>query len=198
MKIHNIEQGTDQWLQLRLGKFTASTFKNLFMKPTTATYKKEIYRVAFERLAGKTPEETYVNDAMLRGKEMEEEARSWYEVENNVLVREVGFVEMNEWVGVSPDGLVEDGLLEIKCPLYNTQIDHLLSGKLPSEYKWQVQGQLWVTKREWCDFVSYHPDLDKLTVRVKRDEEAIENLETRINESIEKVKEIINKLKEQK
>lgn len=195
MLVHNIDQGTPEWLKIRQGKFTASTFKNLFLKPSTATYKKEIYRVAFERITGESPEESYVNDAMLRGKEMEHEAREWYEKEYNVLVQEVGFVERDEWTGVSPDGIVGDGLIEIKCPLFSTQIDYLLDGKLPTEYKYQVHGQLWVCEKEWCDFVSYHPKLEKLVIKVERDEKIIKELETRVNEAIEEVQEIINKLK---
>jgi putative phage-type endonuclease len=195
MLVYNLPQGTQEWLDIRKGKFTASTFKNLFMKSSTATYKKEIYRVAYERITGESPEETYINDAMLRGKEMESEAREWYEKKYNELVQEVGFVEKNEWVGVSPDGIVKDGLIEIKCPLYNTQIEYLLDGKLPSEYKYQVHGQLWVCEKEWCDFVSYHPKLDKLVLRINRDEKIIKELETRINEAVEEVQEIINKLK---
>ena len=75
-----------------------------------------------------------------------------------------------------------------------THIGYLRAGKLPSIYRWQVQGQLWVSERQWCDFLSYHPKLDKLLIRVERDEKAIKQLEERINEAIEETKEIINKL----
>ena len=42
MKFYDIEQNTPEWLELRKGKFTASTFKDLFSKPTTVSYEKAI------------------------------------------------------------------------------------------------------------------------------------------------------------
>ena len=197
MIVHTIEQRSKEWYQLRCGKFTASTFAKLMGKKTNKGYQDEIYRVAYETLTDEPVSNGCVNAAMQHGIDTEPEARLWYEKHENVFVEEVGFIERNEFVGVSPDGLVDDnGVLEIKCPQYNTQIDYLLKHWLPSEYKWQVQGLLWVSEREWCDFLSYHPKLDKLLVRVRRDESAIKELETRINEVIEETKEVINKLKQ--
>lgn len=194
MVIHKIDQRTEEWHQIKLGKFSASTFAKLMGKKENKGYTDELYRVAYEKLTGEHIF-TYVNGAMQNGIDLEPEAQMYYEGLRNDFIEEVGFIEMNEWVGVSPDGLVNgDGLLEIKCPQWNTQIDYLLKGKLPSQYKWQVQGQLWVSERKWCDFLSYHPKLDKLLIRVNRDEKAIKELETRINEAIEETKEIIKKL----
>jgi len=194
MLFHNVEQNTDEWMGLRRGKFTASSFKNLMMKDTTVTYKKELQRVAFERVTGKSPE-FYVNDAMIRGHELEPEARSWYEVQANNFVDNGGFYELDEWVGASPDGIIDDGLLEIKCPLFNTHIEYLMNEKLPTEYKWQIQGQLYVCSAEWCDFISYHPDLKPLLLRVERDDKAIKKLEETLKVAIEKTQEIIERIK---
>jgi len=80
----------------------------------------------------------------------------------------------NVEAGASPDGLIgEDGLLEIKCPLAHTHVGYLREGVLPPKYIPQVQGQLWVTGRQWCDFVSYHPELKIMIVRVERDDSYI-------------------------
>jgi hypothetical protein len=90
-------------------------------------------------------------------------------------------------VGVSPDGLVGDvGMTEYKCPMPKTHLEYLRleSGKCPSAYRWQVQGQLWVAEREWCDFVSYNPDFPEnaqlIIRRVMRDEKAINELEIEV------------------
>jgi len=195
MKIHNIDQGTDEWLELRKGKFTASEFKNILGKDTLVGYKDAVYKNAYERLTGKSPE-VFVSDWMKRGTELEGVARSFYEFENHIEVDEVGFVEMSEWIGCSPDGLIGDsGMLEIKCPKFTTHIGYLLAQKLPSTYKPQVQGQLWVCEREWCDFMSYSEDLKPFILRVERDEKYIKELEIKINIAIEKVKQIIEELK---
>lgn len=189
-----IEQGTLEWKQLRLGKFTASRFAKLMGNKSTKGYQDEIYRVAYEKKTGNVVE-SYVNSSMQRGTELEPIARTAYENLKNVFVDEVPFIELNEWVGVSPDGLIDDkGMLEIKCPEWNTHIDYLVGGKLPTLYKWQVQGQLWVAKRDWCDFFSYHPDLEPLLIRVKRDEKLIKQLEERVNEAIEEVKIVMEKI----
>lgn len=186
-----VEQRSPEWFNLRIGKFTASTFKNLFAGSNTQTYKNEIYRVVFERLTKKSPENV-VTEYMQRGTELEPEARSVYELETGNNVKESGFFELNEWIGASPDGLIrEDGLIEIKCPKYSTMIEYMIKNKVPSEYIWQIQGQLWVTERKWCDFVAYHPDLPILIIRVLRDENKIKELELAVNQAISEVKKIL-------
>lgn len=186
-----VEQRSPEWFNLRIGKFTASTFKNLFAGSNTQTYKNEIYRVVFERLTKKSPENV-VTEYMQRGTELEPEARSVYELETGNNVKEPGFFELNEWIGASPDGLIrEDGLIEIKCPKYSTMIEYMIKNKVPSEYIWQIQGQLWVTERKWCDFVAYHPDLPILIIRVLRDENKIKELELAVNQAISEVKKIL-------
>lgn len=195
MIIHRIHQRTDEWYELKRGRFSASGFSKLMGKKENKGYQDELYRVAYERITGQRVE-TYTNQAMRDGVENEPFARKYYEKKNNVFVDEVGFIERDEWVGVSPDGLIDNnGMLEIKCPQWNTQIDYLLSYKVPSEYRYQLQGQLWIAEREWVDFLSYREDLDKLEIRVYRDEKIIKELETRVNEAIEEVQEIINKLR---
>ena len=194
--IYTVEQGTEEWLELRKGKFTASEFKNILAKETTQAHKDIIYKVVYERITNQSPI-NFVSDWMKRGSELESTARLFYEFENDVEVIQIGFAELNEWVGCSPDGMIGDnGMLEIKCPKFSTHIDYLLKGKLPSEYKPQIQGQLWVCEREWCDFMSYSEHLKPFILRVKRDDKYIKELETKINLAIEKAKEIIKKLEE--
>ena len=192
---HDVEQNTDEWMGLRLGKFTASSFKDLFAAKTTATYQKAIKKVAYERLTGESPE-SFKSAYMDRGHEMEPLAKEAYEMETFNDVQEPGFFELNEWVGASPDGLIgEDGLWENKAPAYNTMIDYLIKGTVPSIYIKQIQGQMWVADRKWCDFMCYHPKLKSLIIRVERDETIISELKAKIEESIIEVKNIINKIK---
>jgi len=192
---HDIQQNTNEWFELRKGKFTASTFKDLFAKETTATYEKAIYRVVFERLSGDLVTSEFQSAYMKRGRELEPEALKRYSLITFNKVDYAGFFEYNEWIGASPDGLIgTDGLVEAKCPAYNTMINYLLKKTLPNEYYWQVHGQMFVTGRKWVDFLAYHPSLETVVLKVNRDEKIIKELQTKLNESIEKVKSIIEKL----
>lgn len=190
MVIHNFDQHSEEWFAIRRGKFTASTFKDLFATKTTATYQNAIKKVAFERITGESPE-SYTNEYMARGTELEPFARKAYEDYTFTEVKEVGFYELNEWVGCSPDGIVGEGIIEIKCPSYATMLDYLCNPKLPNQYVHQVQGQLWITNAKWADFVAYHPKLPFMVLRIERDEKLIKELEEKLNSCIEEVKKII-------
>ena len=211
--IYNFDQGTEEWFAIRRGKFTASTFKDLFATKSTATYQNAIKKVAYERLTGESPE-SFTNDYMARGSELEPQARRAYESYTFTEVEQVGFYELNEWVGCSPDGIImpgiddnlvyiqktgsdslwspTKGLIEIKCPSYATMIDYLRAKKLPNQYLYQVQGQMWITGAGFCDFVAYHPKLPLLVVRVMRDENVIEELKAKIDTAIKEAQEIID------
>ena len=172
MIIHEIEQGTEEWDVIRCGKITASRFSDVMAKGAGKTRKSYMMKILAERLSG-MKQDSYSNDSMQWGIEKEQEAREYYESVNGVVVRQVGFVEENDYLGCSPDGLVgEDGLLEIKCPNTATHIQYILDGKFPSIYKAQVQGQMLICNRSWCDFVSFDPrveDRPYLPIRVNRD-----------------------------
>lgn len=193
MKFHDIEQGSEEWLSLKRGKFTCSKFGDLFMAKNTAGYRNAIYQVVFERLTGETPE-SFSGNWMERGHEFEAEGREKYELITFNKISNGGFCELNEWIGGSPDGFVGKNLIECKCPKYSTQIDYLIEKKLPKIYEKQVQGQLYVTGVKWCDFMCYHPKLKPLIIRVERDEEIIKEIESKLLENIEKAKLILKKL----
>lgn len=194
MKFYDIEQNSDEWMDLRRGKFTCSIFGDLFMGKNTAGYRNAIYQVVFERLTGETPE-NFSGNWMKRGHEFEAEGLEKYELTTFNKITNGGFCELNEWVGGSPDGFVGKNLAEIKCPKYSTQIDYLISKQLPKIYEKQVQGQLYVTGAKWCDFMCYHPKLKPLIIRIERDETIIKEIESKLAESIEKAQSIITKLK---
>lgn len=192
---HDIIQNSDAWFELRKGRFTASTFKDLFLGKTTKGYEKSIYRPVYERLTDESPE-SFSSEYMERGHELEPLAKDYYEMETFDTVENGGFFTLGEWVGASPDGLIgSGGLIEIKCPAYNTMINYMLKKELPAIYKWQVYGQLYVTGRSWCDFMTFHPKLKPVIIRIERDETIIKELEMKLNESIEIAESILLKLK---
>lgn len=194
----NIEQGSLEWIALRCGKFTASTFSDLFMGKTTKGYNEAINKIVFERLTGEVPE-SYKNEYMERGTELEPIARQTYELETFNKVKQVGFIELDEWVGCSPDGLVGiDGHLEIKVPKWNTLINYILDDIIPKDYMIQMQGQLYISGRQWCDFYVWHPKFKSMLRRVPRDEKMIVDIQNKIKEAIEEAKIRIGKMIENK
>jgi putative phage-type endonuclease len=197
--IKDIEQGSQEWLQLRLGIATASNFKKIIT--STGVESKSLKDYAFELASDSLltePEASFQSEAMIRGNELEEEARSYYSFVNDVKIDQVTFIKKDE-IGYSPDGLIgENGVIEIKCPLKKNHLKYLIDNKLPSEYKPQVQGGLHISEREYCDFISYHPlfkdDKKMFVVRVYRDEEYIKKLSDLLTKTIELKNEILTKL----
>jgi dihydrofolate reductase len=135
---------------------------------------------------------------MQRGTELEPLARNFYELMTDNEVTEVGFCMHDQaQCGISPDGLIGDeGGLEIKCPAPQTHVKYLRDNKLPTQYKQQVQGCLWITGREWWDFVSFHESMPVMTVRVQRDDDYIQLLEAEVLKAVETIETEVNRLKE--
>ncbi len=195
--IYDVEQGSEAWHELRCGRFTASKFKDLMASTSTATYQGLIDTIVGEILS-ETTEPTYSNDIMQRGIDLEDEAADLYESINEIPCEKIGFVTNDnvfpDYVGVSPDRVVGDGILEIKCPLMKTHISYLRKGVLPNVYKWQVQGQLLVTDAEYCDFMSYYPNIKPFILRVLPNVEMQNELKNRIESSIDLIKQILKEI----
>lgn len=200
--IKDIEQGSDEWLRLRMGVATASNFDKIITAKTakeSSTLPKYSLQLATEMLLDK-PEEGYKNNAMQRGNELEPLARQVYQEETLQAVDEITMFKSDCGnFGYSPDGLVgDDGLIEIKCPLATTHLSYILDGSMPSDYIQQVQCGLWISERQWCDFVSYHPNFKEkklFIVRVERDEEYISKLAELGKKAIAIRDELIHKIK---
>ena len=188
--IHTMEQGSEEWHAVKLGLISASNFKTAIGKPG-ATRTKLMYKLIGERgyPEGVTTE-SYSNDAMLRGIELEAEARAKYEPLGHVT--EIGFYQLNDDIGVSPDGLVgDDGAIEIKCPNTATHCQYIDENRMQPVYVQQVQGILWVTGRKWCDFISYDPRYASIPfwhIRVDRDEKIIAEIEVKVNAFVDEMK----------
>ena len=201
--IEIIEQRTDAWFEARIGKVTASRVADVIAKTKTgysATRDNYMAQLVCERLTGQKGE-TFTNAAMQHGTETEPLARLSYEVAQNVLVDEVGFVfhPSIEMAGASPDGLVnDDGLIEIKCPNTATHIETLLSQTVPGKYNTQMQFQMACTGRKWCDFVSFDNrlphELQLFVKRVPRDDAFIKQIEAEIVQFLAELDDKITKL----
>lgn len=200
-----IAQGSEEWHQLRCGKITASRVGKLMARTKSGwstSRANEITAVALERLTG-AREDGYTNAAMQRGTELEPEARSAYEAYRGVLVEEVGFIVHPEypWLGCSPDGVIDDGLLEIKC--HDAMAKSLESirtdGKsTATEYRMQLLAQMAVTGAKWVDVAVYDPrfpaPLRLVVHRVERDETAIEELIASLAEAEAEITAIVDEL----
>ena len=186
--LHYCEQRSDEWFQLRLGKVTASHFSTA--RSNGSGRKTYMMKLLAERMTG-IPHENYSAKWMDEGSELEPEAREYYEKVKGVEVEQIGFVDIGD-VGASPDGFVGDeGMIEIKCPFPSTHLGYILKGTFPSEHKAQVQGQLWVCGRKWVDFISYDPRVSNrpmFVIRVNRDEVYISDIAKKINQFVEELK----------
>lgn len=205
-----VEQGSPEWFAQRLGRITASNFGALMTLPrskkdreagliseTARTY---LVKKVSEVLTGMSKE--FTTQSMEWGSETEDEARKIYELENMVEVKQIGFaiLESNPIVGGSPDGLVgDDGIIEIKCPDSNTFTGYLLGDSIVKGYMAQIQGNLWILDRLWCDFIVYDPrvireDLRIHIMRVNRDDEYISKIAQAVDRALIHYGAMLNKL----
>lgn len=198
MKRFDLEQQTPEWQSIRLGKPTASSFDKIITLAGEKSKQREkyMYQLAGEIITGQK-EETYQNAAMERGCELEEEARNLYQIVKDCTVEKVGFCSDDlEQYGCSSDGFVgDDGLVEIKCPTMAVHVSYILGQKLPADYHQQVMGQLLVTGRKWCDFVSYYPAMKLFIVKVYRDEVFINKLREELELFCKELKNVVEKIK---
>jgi len=188
MIILDIPQQSPEWFEARLRVASASNFGKIVTSTGQASKQAVAYanKLFDEGITGKR-KESFQSAAMLHGIETEDEARKYYEFMNDVTVQQVGLVYLDErrLVACSPDGLIgEDGGLEIKCPDPHTHDEYIQAGTLPSTYKQQVQGSLWVTGRKWWDFVSYVPGMPDFILRVERDESYIDRLAVHVEKFV--------------
>lgn len=201
---HDVEQRSDEWHALRLGKVTASRVADVVAKTKSgwgASRANYMAQLVAERLTGAIAE-SYTNAAMQRGTDLEAEARSTYEFFTNRIVTEMGFVDHPSIAdaGASPDGAVGPaGLVEIKVPNTSTHIETLLTGSVAAKYATQIQWQLACTKRAWCDYVSYDPRLPPsmslFIKRVPRDDALIKSLETDVTEFLAELRLTVHRLR---
>lgn len=200
-----ILQSSPEWASERLGCVTASRVADVIAKSrdkktwgaSRANYAAELI---VERLTGQVTE-GYKSAAMERGSEVEAEARLAYEFRRNVDVAPAALIRHPkiEWAAATPDGFVgEDGLIEIKSPNTSTHLETILGKKPQARYMTQMQWQLCVTGRKWCDFVSYDPRLPErmrfFLQRVPADQAVMCSLEKEVEIFLSEVDDTIKRL----
>jgi hypothetical protein len=177
---HDVRQYSEEHDRLKLGIPTSSNFHKIITpqgKPSKQWREYACVLIAERILQRKI--DFYKSTPMERGLIVEAEAADWYEFDQDVTVQRIGFItDVNHTIGCSPDRLVgNEGLLEIKAPLPQTQVEYWLSGEVNERFRPQVQGQLYVCQRSWVDILCWHDVLPKIVMRVEPDEKFIKALD---------------------
>ena len=182
------QQGSVEWHEARLGIPTASEFRRIVTPRGNRSSSRHAYRgeLLAEWALGEPVGGFTGTEDTERGQVLEPDARKYYAFVRDAEPREVGFIYRDEarLVGCSPDAMVGDGLLELKCPQPGNHLLWLAMGVLPAKHFAQVQGCLWVTGAAWLDFMSYHPGLPEFLKRVEPDEKYQKALDAHIPEFI--------------
>lgn len=196
-------QGTDAWRSARAGSLGASQIHEALAKTAKgwgASRENIKARLVAERLTG-APQDSFTNDAMRWGTDNEPAAREVYSFVQGVSVIEVGLRKHPTIEGshASPDGIVgDDGLVEIKCPNTATHIATLTGTPIADKYVKQMQWQMRVYDRQWCDFVSYDPrmptEMQLFVQRVERDDALIAEMEAAVSDFLAEVAATVDRL----
>jgi len=188
--IYDFSQYSPEWWKIREQRLTGSHAQAIGVNGKgLKTYTRKIMSEYYSS----AQIETYSNDDMRRGLEREDKAASEYSIEHMTVLKKVGFVTRGDHVGVSPDRLAdENGLVEIKCPKDSTYLDLLLDKKIDTKYIWQMQMQLLICEKDWCDYVVYNPNFEtRLFVqRIEPDAKKFKALEEGIESGIKMIKDI--------
>jgi hypothetical protein len=181
IKIHDVAQGSEEWIAARCGLLTASEMSRI-ITPTTlkpAANDKataHLYELLAQRIT-RYVEPTFISDDMMRGNLDEVDARALY-AKHYAPVQEVGFVTNDKWgftIGYSPDGFVgDDGLIECKSRRQKFQVEIIVNHKTDPAHMIQIQTALLVTGREWLDYVSYSGGLPLFVLRAYPDNKIME------------------------
>lgn len=206
MEYTGFEQGSPEWQKVRLGKVTGSRFDDLMHKgrggaasKTTESYMVEL----LSEIVTGLPADEIKAKPLEWGKKHEPSARACYSMDHSGRIKQVAFIDhpTQPRCGFSPDGLIgDDGILEIKCPFTSkVHLKTILTNQVPDEYYWQVQGGLWVTGRQWCDFVSFDPrcpdGLNTWVVRAFRENSDIADLSERVQKFVDQLEIKLSRLR---
>jgi len=196
MIIHDVEQGTDEWHQLRKKRLTASRASAIGANGKgLITYVMELMQDFYSS----AEKDNFTGKDMDRGNELEDSAGFIYSATTGNETRKIGFVEHSEFVGCSPDLYCQKrGLVEIKCPadkgFFNLLINPV-EKEIKSEYIWQMQMQMLICDKDWCDFVAYNPNFNTelIIIRIEKDQKKFDKLRLGFEEGVRLMKEIEDK-----
>ena len=195
------EQRSEEWFKARLGRITGSWFDRLMPTDSqkittfTDTQKKYLKEKAVEKIIGEQ-EQGYSSKYMEEGSEKEPQAKKYYELENYVVIQDVGFYQFGDNFGDSPDGITDDRCIEIKCPKSTTHLDYLLDPKkLLKNYQWQCYGHMIATGLRQCDLFSFDPrfpdDKKMVVVNIQFEQDKADLLMQRLELANQKLKEFL-------
>lgn len=196
MIIVDCDQRTPEWYAAKLAIPSTSMFGNIITPEGKASQSSTPYleQLVAEWLAGKQVDAFRGNKYTEEGKLREPAGEGLYQFETDHVLEQVGFIYRDErkLVGSSTDGLIKvggftAGVFEQKNPKGATMVHYIQSDEMPSIYKPQVQGELWVTDLDWCDFMVYHPDIGHKIWHVERDERYITLMSGYVNKFIERM-----------
>lgn len=207
-EVSTAEQGTEQWFIDRLGYVTASNMEAVMAKGQGVTRNKYLVKTACEILTGRPTTNSFKSKYMQAGNDNEPKARALYTAVTGNDVRQVGFCFIrSEKLGASLDGEIiqdDDGIMEIKNVIATEQVDLITTGKIKPRYIKQMQTQMYVKRKQWCDFTSvcfgdeengYLPDEHKIKIiRVYRDEDIIREIRKETAFFIHDLNQLLSKL----
>jgi hypothetical protein len=194
----DVIQNTPEWRALRAGIPTASQGHRIVTPKGERSKAQEgyLFELLAERILGEPIEDDYQSWWMGRGKDLEADAIEYYSLQTDMDTEPCGFITTDDGIaGCSPDRLVgEDGLLEIKCVKPANHVAYLLQvGEAVKDHRTQIQMQLWVSERHYCDLLSYCPGFPEALYRIERDElfitqirHAVEGFSVRLGELTER------------
>jgi putative phage-type endonuclease len=200
-----IEQRSQEWLNERVGFITGSRLNDVLAKKETAARKNYLLQLAIERINKKPAEPMFINEAMQRGIDKEDEAVICFEVNQGVFTEKCSFIKSKDipCFGASPDRLIgNDAILECKVPNTLTHMNYIIDNKLPTKYKAQVYGQMLVTERDRGYFMSWDDrtveGMELFVVEFKKENEYMDNLVKEITLFNKEVEELVEQFLEKR
>jgi len=198
MQIIECNQLDETWFRKRRGSIGGSSIQSVMAKGQGKTRKTLMYRLIGEILSDESYD-GYQNAHMIRGQEMEPDARNMYEFVTDTEVEQIGLVKKTGHKHYSPDGCIgNDALIEIKSVIPSVQVETILADSVPAAYRKQVFWGLHICECEWCDFISYSPAVackPLFVKRVYRDEKIIKELDEGADKFIAEMLELLEKIK---
>ena len=168
MIIHEVQQGSYEWHQLRMGKITSTRLKKAMSKDNLSL----VDELIAEEETGLPDDDGFVSEEMQRGIDLEPLAIAEYERIKGTAVIRYGILQSEKipMLCQSPDGYVgTEGAVEVKCPKTKTHVKYIRMGQIPNDYKEQVWTYFLVNPDlKWLDFISYDPRLTKKPIWIHR------------------------------
>lgn len=209
-----MNQRTDEWFEIRKGKFTGSEIWKLMVEPKNKN--ESLSETAKGYIIEKIVEQYSIDDSeplttisMQWGIDNEPLAKKWYSKFTGNSITDCTYIHhklfpMN--AGGSPDGYLENknAIIEIKCP-YNgvNHIKHIMTESQYmkqecKDYYWQMQFYMMIMDADYCDFISFDPRINHSfgmhIKKIERNDIDIDLMNKKIQVAIDYKEQIENRL----